>query len=102
MSDSVTLTMSLTLRAEDLSRFCVSADLGSSDGRISLALKSGRESDPAPMVAGDVLVHFETVVEMGQRKLNVFTSVEGTSKERNSNVATSEPANISDPSGMHF
>jgi hypothetical protein len=65
------------LRPEELSRFRVSADLTSKDGRISLALQPTSAADPPlSAAAARVLVHFETVVENGLSELRVFICFE--------------------------
>ncbi|TDL15496.1 hypothetical protein BD410DRAFT_107398 [Rickenella mellea] len=89
--------MSLTLRLEELNHFRVSADLGSGDGRISLALKSSTpEMHYTPSSATGVLIHFETVVVNGRTTFNVFTSDESANGTRISASAT--PADVMDPS----
>jgi hypothetical protein len=69
---------------EELSHFCVSANLGSSDGRISVALAPKGETDSSPTFGAGLLIHFETVVENGSSKLNVFTSFEEKTTTRSS------------------
>lgn len=86
--------MSLTLRMEELSRFRVSADLGSNDCQISVALKPEEDTSSAPTFETGVLIHFETVVENGCSKLDVFTSFEEEGKvmTRSSPAASSAAA----------
>jgi hypothetical protein len=86
--------MSLTLRMEELSRFRVSADLTSNDGRISLALQPMSKADAVVVTTG-VLIHFETVVENGSNKLYVFTSSDGeASTTATTSKATSPPPEL--------
>jgi hypothetical protein len=87
--------MSFTLRMDELSRIRVSADLGSSDGRISLALKPAEEINPVPTFLAGVLIHFETVVENGCGKLHVFTSA-----ERDATPSPAAFADFPNPAGM--
>lgn len=91
--------MTFTLRMDELSRFRVSADLGSNDGRISLALKPAEEINPVPTFAAGLLIHFETVVENGCGRLHVFTSSEGGVTTPKSPAAFADIPNLA---GMPF
>lgn len=86
---------------EELSRFRVSADLGSNDGRLSVALKPNGETNSAPSLEAGVLIHFETVVENGSSKLNVFTSlVEDDTQAASTSTRSSSSTDVS-TSGLY-
>ncbi|KAF8987970.1 hypothetical protein BDQ17DRAFT_1414771 [Cyathus striatus] len=73
--------MSLTLRTEDLHRYCISADFsGSKNGSISLALKPSLDAECSPLSqcleASRTMIHFETILEDGCYKLLIFASFE--------------------------